>query len=128
MLFSSISFLYYFLPILLVVYFLTPRKGKNVVLLLASLLFYFWGEPSYTILLVASVISGYVHGLIIDRYRGTKWSKAALISAIVISLGLLIVFKYADFIIDTLNGVLNAKIPLLKLALPIGISFIPSSC
>ena len=123
MLFSSISFLYYFLPILLVVYFLTPRKGKNVVLLLASLLFYFWGEPSYTILLVASVLSGYVHGLIIDRYRGTKWSKAALISAIVISVGLLVVFKYADFIIDTLNGVLNAKIPLLKLALPIGISF-----
>lgn len=123
MLFSSISFLYYFLPILLVVYFLTPRKGKNVVLLLASLLFYFWGEPSYTILLVASVLSGYVHGLLIDRYRGTKWSKAALISAIVISVGLLVVFKYADFIIDTLNGVLNAKIPLLKLALPIGISF-----
>lgn len=124
MLFSSITFLYWFLPALLLLYFLVkPVKGKNLVLLLGSLLFYFWGEPKYTLLLLFSILSGYVHGLLIHRWRGTAKSKWALVSSIVVSLGLLGVFKYADFFLSTLNGVFRADIPLLKLALPIGISF-----
>ena len=124
MLFSSVTFLYWFFPALIAVYFLVrPVRGKNLVLLAASLLFYFWGEPKYTLLLIASVLSGYVHGLLIERFRGRPGARAALISGTVISIGLLAVFKYADFFIGTVNSVTGAKLPLPALALPIGISF-----
>lgn len=128
MLFSSITFLFYFLPIVLLLYFVVPFKVKgfplkNFVLLLASLFFYFWGEPIYTLLMLFTISSGYVHGLLIEKTRGTAASKGWLISSIVISLGLLGVFKYADFVVDTINGVFNAGITPLRLALPIGISF-----
>ena len=75
MLFSSISFLYYFLPIVFLIYFLVPFKFKNLVLLIASLFFYFYGEPIYVILMVVSSLSAYVHGLLIDKFRETKWSR-----------------------------------------------------
>ena len=121
MLFSSISFLYYFLPCVLIIYFCTPKKFKNIILLLSSLLFYFYGEPVYILVMIGSIISGYIHGLLIDKYK--KYKKVFLITSITISLGLLILFKYSNFIIDNINSIFNAKFALLNLALPIGISF-----
>ncbi|MBO5179006.1 MAG: MBOAT family protein [Clostridia bacterium] len=123
MVFSSIPFLYYFLPIVLCIYFIVPSKLKNIVLLLSSLFFYYWGEKVYTIVMIAMALSGYVHGLFIDKYRGTKKSKIALISSIIIGLSGLLVFKYADFAITNVNSLFGANIGLLNLVLPIGISF-----
>ena len=123
MLFSSITFLYYFLPATVVLYFLVPGNLKNTVLLMASLLFYFTGEPIYSVLMIASSLSGYIHGLLIEKFRGKRLSKAALISSLIVGLGLLGFFKYSDFFISNINGIFGAQIPLLALALPIGISF-----
>ena len=86
MLFSSIEFLYYFLAIVIALYFVVPAKMKNLILLLSSLFFYFWGEPVYVILMAVMAFSGYIHGLLIDKFRGTKISKVALISSIVVGL------------------------------------------
>ena len=123
MLFSSISFLYYFFPITIIIYFLSKNKYKNIILLLSSLFFYFYGEPKYTLLMLLSAFSGYIHGILIDKYRSSKYSKIFLISSLVISLGVLTIFKYGDFIINNVNYVFSVNIRLLKLALPIGISF-----
>lgn len=123
MLFSSITFLYYFLPATVIVYFISPKRLKNFVLLLASLFFYFAGEPIYSLLLVGSSFSGYVHGLLIEKFRGTRFSKAALISSIVVGIGLLGFFKYSNFFIENINGIFKTQIGVLSLALPIGISF-----
>ena len=123
MLFSSISFLYYFLPIVLILYFAVPFKFKNFILLLASLFFYFYGEPIYTLLMLATTVSSYIHGLLIDRFRGTKWSKVFLVTSVITSLLVLGFFKYTDFFITNINAISKAEIPLLKIALPIGISF-----
>ena len=126
MVFSSIPFLYYFLPAVLAVYFLTPRKGKNAVLLLASLIFYGWGELRLLPLMVFTILLCYVCGLGIER--SWKRKKRWLLASIVISVGLLGVFKYADFFIGSLNTVTGLKIPLLHLALPVGISFYTFQC
>ena len=126
MVFSSIPFLYYFLPAVLAVYFLTPRKGKNTVLLLASLIFYGWGELRLLPLMVFTILLCYVCGLGIERSRNRK--KLWLLASIVISVGLLGVFKYADFFIGSLNAVTGLKIPLFHLALPVGISFYTFQC
>lgn len=79
MLFSSISFLYYFLPITLILYFLAKNKYRNIILLLASLFFYFYGEPQYTLLMLISAFSAYIHGILIDKFRDIKYSKITLI-------------------------------------------------
>lgn len=123
MLFSSISFLYYFLPIVLIIYFIIPNKAKNLVLFLSSIFFYFWGEPVYTLVMVFAAFSGYIHGIIIDKFRGKVGSKVALISSLVIGLGLLGFFKYTDFFIENINTLFSSNINLVKIALPIGISF-----
>ncbi|NLL67285.1 MAG: MBOAT family protein [Clostridiaceae bacterium] len=123
MLFSSVSFLYYFLPIVLASYFLSPWELKNNVLLLASLFFYFYGEPIYSLLMIISIISGYLHGLWINCTRGSRYAKIPVISSIIISIGLLVFFKYTDFFIGNVNGVFNTDISPLNIALPIGISF-----
>ena len=123
MLFSSIPFLYYFLPCVLILYFIAPKCLKNSVLLLASLFFYAWGEPKYVILMAVSIALGYVFGLLIEAWRGTKLSKLFLILSLVTSLGLLGYFKYADFFISNFNAVTGLSVSLLKIALPIGISF-----
>jgi len=123
LLFSSITFLYYFLPATVILYFAAPKKFKNTILLLASLFFYFAGEPIYSLLMLGSSFSGYIHGLLIEKFRGTKFSKTALISSVIVGIGLLGFFKYSDFFINNINGILKTKIPLLSLALPIGISF-----
>ncbi|MEG0018910.1 MAG: MBOAT family O-acyltransferase [Oscillospiraceae bacterium] len=123
MLFSSITFLYYFLPIVLVIYFAVPKGWKNYVLLISSLFFYFCGEPIYTWLLVFSSVSDYFHSLYIEKYRGTVKAKIALCSSIIINLGMLGYFKYTDFFIENINSVFGTALPLLKISLPIGISF-----
>ena len=123
MLFSSISFLYYFLAAVLVLYFLVPTKLKNLVLLLASVAFYFYGEQIYTLLMLGNVLLAYIHGLLIDKFRGKPLSKVFMILSVSISLATLGLFKYSDFFIESVNSVLQTDIALLGLILPIGISF-----
>ncbi len=123
MLFSSIPFLYYFLPAVLVLYFVAPQKIKNSVLLLSSLVFYGWGEPRYVFLMIATVAAGYLMGLLIERFKKTPLAKLFLAISVTLSLSALAYFKYADFFIENFNKVTGLSIPLLRLALPIGISF-----
>ncbi|MFC1948327.1 MBOAT family O-acyltransferase [Chloroflexota bacterium] len=123
MVFSSLEFLFRFLPAVLLLYFIAPRKLKNLLLLLASLFFYAWGEPIYVFLMVFSCIINYALAFPIDKYRGTAKSKVALISSIVISLALLGFFKYADFLVVNVNNIFGTDISPLYLPLPIGISF-----
>ena len=128
MLFSSIPFLYYFLPAVLITYFLVPRKLKNAVLLLFSLVFYGWGEPKLVFLMVFTITLFYLCGLAIGRAGKQQWKKFWLWVSVAVSLGLLGVFKYADFFISSVNAVTGMSIPLLKLALPVGISFYTFQC
>ena len=123
MLFSSIPFLYYFLPGVLILYFLVPKALKNTVLLLTSLFFYAWGEPVYVLLMGAGILSGYVSGLLIERFRGKCASRVFLAISVTVSLGLLAYFKYADFFIESFRTVTGLPLSLLHIALPIGISF-----
>ena len=123
MLFSSIPFLYYFLPLVLAVYFLTPARFRNAVLLLASLIFYAWGEPKYVLLMLASILSGYGFGLLQERYRGQKGAKLVCGLSGAVSLSFLLYFKYADFFLENFNAATGLGVPLLRIALPIGISF-----
>ncbi len=129
MLFSSIPFLYYFFPAVLMVYFAVPRPFKNAVLLIASLIFYGWGEPVYLLLMAATIALFYICGLLIGKNAGNrKAQKLWLTVSVVVSLALLAVFKYADFFIDSFNSVTGLSVPLLRLALPIGISFYTFQC
>ena len=123
MLFSSITFLYCFLPCVLLLYFIVPDRMKNTVLLLASLFFYGWGEPKYLVFMLAAVTQSYIAALLVERFRGTKIAKLALAVSAVASLGLLAYCKYADFFIGNFNAVTGLSVPLLKVALPVGISF-----
>ena len=128
MLFSSIPFLYYFLPVVLLIYFLVPKAAKNAVLLLSSLIFYGWGEPKYVLLMIATIAAFYGCGLAIDHAKSTTAKKAWLTASIVIGIALLTVFKYADFFIQSFAALTGLSLPLLKLALPIGISFYTFQC
>ena len=124
MLFSSITFLYYFLPLVLAVYFLVPRGLKNAVLFASSLLFYAWGEPRFCLFMLLSILQGYVFGRLIEKNaENRKWSKIFLTASVLLSLGLLGYCKYADFFISSLNAVTGLSLKLLRVALPIGISF-----
>lgn len=123
MVFSSLSFLFLFLPAVLLVYFIVPRQGKNTVLFLFSLLFYAWGEPIYVLLMIFSTVLDYTCGRLVDKFRGTSKRKIGLIISVVVNLGLLCFFKYSDFLIGTINEIFGCGIPLLNLPLPIGISF-----
>lgn len=121
MLFSSIPFLFYFLPCVLLAYTITPKKFKNFTLLICSLIFYAWGEPRLVILMMTTVFCGYILGLLTEKF--SRYKKLFLIIAITIGLGFLGYFKYADFFIKNINAATKLSIPLLKVALPIGISF-----
>ncbi len=123
MLFSSLSFLYYFLPIVLLLYYIAPKSLKNSVLLVASLVFYAWGEPRFVFLMIGTVLINYVLGLLIEKFRGKALSKFFLILSLVCSLGALGYFKYADFFIENFSRLTGISANLLNLALPIGISF-----
>ena len=128
MLFSSIPFLYYFLPAVLILYFLAPWKLKNSVLLLSSLIFYGWGEPKLLILMVFTIALFYFCGLAIDRAGEGRGRKLWLTVSVVISIALLGLFKYADFFIGNVNAITGLSLPLLRLALPVGISFYTFQC
>ena len=123
MLFSSIPFLYVFLPATLLLYFAAPRRMKNAVLLLCSLVFYGWGEPKYLLLMLFSIAQGYLFGLLIEKYRGKTWSTVFFWLSVSLSLLLLAYFKYADFFLDSFRAVTGLPVPALQIALPIGISF-----
>lgn len=126
MVFSSFTFLFRFLPAVLLAYFIAPRRGRNLVLLLFSLLFYAWGEPVYLLLMVLSILIAYTGGLLIDRCRRCEKPRAAkgvLVASVAASLSMLLFFKYADFAIQVVNACLGTGLEALRLALPIGISF-----
>ena len=140
LLFSSITFLYYFLPAVLVIYYLAPAKVKNLILFLASFVFYLWGEPKYSVLLLFSVAVGYMGGRCIEYQRQKKCVCAAdpadrsgkykgrhdrLVVGIftAMTLGLLVFFKYMDFLADSVNRILGTHVPMVQIALPVGISF-----
>jgi len=128
MLFSGIPFLFYFLPGVLIGYFLMPRFLKNAFLLAVSLLFYAWGEPRYVLLMAASILLFYGFGLAIDKAESRRWKKVWLWAAVLTGVAFLGLFKYADFAIDNWNRLTGMGVPLLKLALPIGISFYTFQC
>lgn len=127
MVFSGIPFLYYFLPCVLFAYFVVPKKGRNFVLLISSLIFYAWGEPVYVFLMLFSILVGYVTGILLEKSRENAWRMVTpgrvLIGSVFLFVTLFAYFKYTDFFIANMNGLTGSKIPLLKIALPIGISF-----
>ena len=124
MVFSSTTFLCVYLPLVLLGYYICPKKGKNLFLLIVSLIFYAWGEPKYVLLMIFSIMINYAFGLLMDKHRANKKRlKLMLTLSVVIDLGLLSVFKYTDFIITNINSIFGAGFDLLNIALPIGISF-----
>ena len=126
MVFSSILFMFRFLPIVLLLYFIAPKQIRNTILFIASLIFYAWGEPVYVVLMLFSTIVDYTHGRMVYKYKQKGELKKARLwvaSSMIINLALLGFFKYADFVITNLNLIPGVEIPLLNLALPIGISF-----
>ena len=128
MLFSGIPFLYYFLPAVVAVYFLMPKGGKNGVLLAASLLFYGWGEPKYLLLMLVSIGVFYLCGLQIEKAAERKRKKLWLILSVAFGAACLVVFKYADFFLGSFAALTGLSVPMLRLALPIGISFYTFQC
>ncbi len=124
MLFSGIPFLFYFLPAVLLVYFALPKAWKNGFLLLSSLLFYAWGEPRHVLLMAGAILAFWAYGLRIGRTKSKFWLTAAVLTGA----AMLLVFKYADFALENWNSLTGMGLPLLKLALPIGISFYTFQC
>lgn len=123
MVFSSVVFLFRFLPLFFILYYMVPGRMKNVVLFLGSLFFYAWGEPVYVLLMLFSTIVDYVHGRLLERFRDRRAARGILLSSVLINLSLLCFFKYADFLTGTVNSVLGADLTPPGLPLPIGISF-----
>lgn len=124
MVFSSTIFLCVYLPLVLLGYYICPKKGRNLFLLIASLVFYAWGEPKYVFLMIFSILVNYIFGRLMDKNRGRqKRMKLLLVLSVVIDIGLLSVFKYTDFVITNVNAIFGSSFDLLKIALPIGISF-----
>lgn len=124
MLFSSIVFLFTFLPAVVILYYLLPVRFRNVILLLASLVFYAWGEPVYLFLMLLSILFNYFSGLDIARnLQDKRAAKRSLVFNLIINLAVLGFFKYEGFVLDTLNGILPVHISYHALPLPIGISF-----
>jgi len=124
MVFSSLLFLFLFLPGVLVLYYCSPRRMRNLILFLTSLIFYAWGEPVYIIIMLVSTLTDYSFGLLLDRRNLTPMKRKWIVAcSIIVNLGLLSYFKYADFLIQNVNALLGTSIPLTELPLPIGISF-----
>lgn len=123
MLFSSIPFLYYFLPVVLILYFISPRVLKNLVLLISSLVFYAWGEPKYVFLMIATIAVNYTLGILIEKFRGKFLSKIFVALSVVSALCVLGYFKYSDFFIENFGRITGIDVNALNIALPIGISF-----
>ncbi|MDK0735160.1 MBOAT family O-acyltransferase [Clostridium perfringens] len=124
MVFSSIMFIFRFLPIMFIIYYLTPKKFKNLSLLILSLVFYSWGEPKYFIIMLLSIGVDYSISIFIEKYRGKKIiTKVLLFCSLIFNLGILILFKYLNFFIENINLVFGTSLSLIYLTLPLGISF-----
>ena len=126
MVFSTPYFLFLYLPIVLLLYYIVPLKFRNLVLLIVSLAFYGWGEPVYILIMFASIIIDYTHGMLVQRGKQSgnlKLAKGAVVSSVILNLGLLFFFKYWDFIAGNLAAIGLNFMPVLGLELPIGISF-----
>ncbi|MBQ8510602.1 MAG: MBOAT family protein [Clostridia bacterium] len=126
MVFSSLLFLFRYLPVVLLLYFLCPKKLRNLLLFVVSLIFYAWGEPVYVVLMLFSTAVDYTHGLMVDHFKragNLPAARRAVASSMIINLALLGFFKYTDFFIGNINALFGTEIPLLGIALPIGISF-----
>ena len=123
MVFSSVIFLFRFFPFFFLLYYLVPKRMKNLILFFGSLFFYAWGEPVYVLLMLFSTVVDYTHGRLLERFRGRGVTKGILLSSVIINLFILCFFKYADFLVQTLNSLTGLSLPLLNLPLPIGISF-----
>ena len=124
MVFSSLIFIFLFLPITIFIYYLAPKKLRNLFFFLASLIFYAWGEPIYITIMLFSTVFDYFNGLAIEKYRNNKRiSKAILINSLIVNLGLLGFFKYSGFVVQNINNLFNLSIPWKGLPLPLGISF-----
>lgn len=123
MIFSSIPFLYYFLPCVLALYYIVPKYLKNGVLFLGGLVFYAWGEPKALLLMIITILTGYLCGLLIQHFQGTIWSKISLSAGVGISLSFLGYFKYAGFFLENFQRITGLSVPTLKIVLPVGISF-----
>lgn len=121
MLFTSIPFLYYFLPLVLITYFIMPKKYRNIVLLIFSIIFYAYGEPKYVFLMLLEILVAYFGAIIIDK--NSKYKDITLVVVLIIHIGLLGIFKYTDFLILNINKIFNSHISLLNIVMPIGISF-----
>lgn len=121
MVFSSLIFLWLFMPVVLVGYYIVPDRFKNFFLLLVSLFFYAWGEPVYVLLMLASILINWLLGILMDG--STRGKKLILTADIIINIGLLVVFKYLGFLAQTINACFGTAIPVAEIALPIGISF-----
>lgn len=124
MVFSSLVFLFAYLPITLLIYYLVPRQGRNIFLFIINLVFYGWGEPKLVLLMVFNIFFNYMGGWFIDKYRqDAKKKKLFLILTCILDIGILAVFKYTGMITETLNLLPFLNIPTLEISLPIGISF-----
>ena len=120
MVFSSVTFLFVFLPLTLLLYYIVPKKGRNLVLLLMSLVFYAWGEPVYVVLMLYSILLNYSMGRLMD---GTRYKKSVLVFTVILNLFILGFFKYYGFVMENVNALTGLDLPIRKISLPIGISF-----
>ena len=123
MVFSSLVFLFVFLPIVLVLYYLSGKKYRNYLLLLASLFFYAWGEPTYVVIMLVSIGANYLCGLLVDEKRADKVRVAGVVISVIFNICMLGVFKYSGFFVKNINAVFNTSLPVPEIALPLGISF-----
>ena len=124
MVFSNIFFIFRFLSLFLVIYYLAPYKYKNGIITIFSLVFYSWGEVKYFPIMILSTVVDFFCSQVIEKHRdSSKIKKASLAVSVVFNLGMLLTFKYADFFISNINSAFGTAIPLLKLTLPLGISF-----
>ena len=123
MVFSSITFLFYFLPITVTLHFFVPGKYQNLVLVLCSMFFYAWGEPRYVLLMIAGILTAYGCGRLMELYKTRKGRMIWYVCSVCVSLFALLFFKYADFILENLNRFFGLDMPLLHVSLPVGISF-----
>ena len=124
MVFSSLIFLFVFLPFTLVIYYLSPKSIRNLILLIVSLIFYAWGEPTYIVIMIFSTVFDYTNGILIGKFRDRKGiKKAVFLNSIIVNLGILGFFKYYGFLIENINHIFNLSIVVKTLPLPVGISF-----
>lgn len=124
MVFSSLLFIFLFMPLTILLYYISPKPWRNLILLIASLIFYAWGEPVYIGIMIFSTVFDYANGILIDKYRERKGAaRAIIIGSIVVNLGILCFFKYYGFFVDNINGLFNLNIQRMNLPLPVGISF-----